>query len=76
MNMWDAWKAANTKGHFPKYVALLAYLLSCLVVLVGLNQLFGLEGTGLLLPFLVIAGGLLWLGFLPLFRRLSAPPRN
>lgn len=70
--MWDAWDAANTKGHYPKYIALFTFLLSCLVVLIGLNRLFGLEGAGLLLPFLLIAGALLWFGFLPLFRRLHA----
>lgn len=74
--MWDAWTAANTKGHFPKYIALLVYLVICLVVLFGLNGLFGLAGAELLVPFVIIAGGLLWFGFLPVFRRLSASPRN
>jgi hypothetical protein len=74
--MWDAWDAAGTHGHFSKYVALFAYLLCCLVGLVGLNRLFGLEGAGLLLPFLLVAGGLLWGVFLPLFRRLHASPSS
>lgn len=74
--MWDAWNAADTKGHFWKYIILLTYLLSCLVVLIGLNRLFGLEGAELLLPFLLIAGGVLWFGAVPWFRRLHASPQN
>lgn len=74
--MWDAWSAANTKGYFPKYIAFFVYLISCLVAVVALNRLFGLAGPGLIVAFLLAAGGLLWFAFLPLFKRLHASPQE
>jgi cytochrome c oxidase subunit IV len=72
--MWDATDASGQQGHTSKYLALGAYLLACLVVLVGLNRLVGLDGAGLLVAFLIVAGGLLRVAFIPLFRRLHATP--
>ncbi|WP_142856661.1 hypothetical protein [Salinigranum halophilum] len=67
--MMDPTDAMGTKRHAPKYLAVAAYALSCLVVAVGLSRL-GLAGLPLVVALVVAAGVLLWVVFLPLFRRL------
>lgn len=67
--MVDPMDAAGTGRHLPKYLAGGGYLLSTLLVAVGLHRL-GLRGAVLAAATVVAAAALLWVVFLPLFRRL------
>jgi hypothetical protein len=67
--MVDPTDAAGTGRHVSKYLAGGGYLLSTLLVAVGLHRL-GLRGVALAAAAVVAAVALLWVVFLPLFRRL------
>jgi hypothetical protein len=67
--MVDPMDAAGTGRHLPKYLAVAGYLLSTILAAVGLHRL-GLRDVGLAAAVVVAAVALLWVAFLPLFRRL------
>ena len=68
--MMDPTDAAGTRRHAPAYLAVGGYLLACAAAAVGLHRL-GLTGVVLAVVIVVVAAALLWVAFLPLFRRLS-----
>ena len=71
--MVDPMDATEAGRHVPKYLAGGGFLLSTLLVAVGLHRL-GLRGAVLAVAVVVAAAALLWVVFLPLFRRLHDTP--
>lgn len=67
--MVDPMDATETRRHVPKYLAGGGYVLSTLLVAVGLHRL-GLRGVALAVAVVVAAAALLWVVFVPVFRRL------
>ena len=67
--MVDPMDATAAGRHVPKYLAVGGFLLSTLLAAFGLHRL-GLRGAVLAVAVVVAAAALLWVVFLPLFRRL------
>ena len=74
--MTDVSWVKDTTGHPLKYLVIVAYQITCMLVAIALHEFFELTGGKLILVFLLVAGSLLWVSFLPLYKRLHASPQD
>lgn len=68
----DPMDAAETKGHIPKYLAVVGFFASSIIATLVLNSFLGQTDIGFVLLLPVTAGVLLWFVFIPLFESLHS----